>query len=194
MSLQIFCGPMYSSKTRSMIEEINRFSDISFQKVLIINHHYDNRDIKHIVSSHSSIYKGLSNNIDTKSTGKLSQIDVSPYTVIGIDEVNFFEEQDLLNTIKLWLSLDKHIICSGLDGDIHMNPFGYISKLLPMADKFVKLRAVCHLCVKELMDKNILITPFNTTPAPFTKKLIHDDKLIDIGGHDKYIAVCRKHF
>ncbi len=74
-----------------------------------------------------------------------------------------------------------------------MNQFGYISKLLPMADKFVKLNAVCVLCNKELTDRGESITPMNITPAPFTKKITEDTTLIDIGGADKYIAVCRKH-
>lgn len=194
MSLQVFTGPMYSSKTRAMIGEISKLSDISFnKKVLIINHQLDNRNVNDVISSHSSIYKGLSEHIHTISNAQLSSVDVSCYTIIGIDESCFFEEDDLVDTIKLWINQGKHIICSGLDGDVNMNQFGFISKLLPIADRFIKLNAVCTLCNQELTDRGEEITPMNITRAPFTKKITPNTSLIDIGGKDKYIAVCRKH-
>lgn len=195
MSLQVFTGPMFSGKTQTLLRKINKFIDISGKKGLIINHSLDNRDIKGIISSHSSMYKGVVIcNTDIISNDKLSTIDVSEYNMIGIDEINFFnDEYDLVNTIKLWINLGKHVICSGLDGDANMNQFGYISKLLPIADKFVKLNAKCEICKNEM----IHIDPINLTDAPFTKKLyrdINDVNIVDVGGSDKYIAVCRKHF
>lgn len=193
MSLQVFTGPMYSNKTSRMVGEISKLSDITDSKVLIINHQLDTRNGSQI-SSHSSLYKGLSAKMDTISTSKLASVDVSNYTIIGLDETNFFDDEtDLVNTIKLWISQDKHIICAGLDGDANMNPFGYISKLLPMADTFTKLNAICTVCTNELKSRGEKITPTNVTPAPFTKKITQNNDLIDVGGKDKYIAVCRKH-
>ncbi len=193
MSLQVYTGPMYSNKTTKMVGEINKLSDVQNKKALIINHCLDNRS-NEIISSHSSIHK-LGSNIDTISTSQLSKVDVSDYTMIGIDEINFFDdEQDLIETIKLWISQNKHIICAGLDGDARMKQFGYISSLLPISDSFIKLNAICVLCKQELIDKNEELTPTNSTPAPFTKKLSNITEIIDVGGKDKYIAVCRKHF
>ena len=193
MSLQVFTGPMYSEKTKNMISVVSKLSDITDSKVLIINHQLDTRNGSQI-SSHSSLYKGLSDKMDTISTSTLSSVDVSNYTVIGLDETNFFDDEaDLVNTIKLWISQDKHIICAGLDGDSNMNPFGYISKLLPIADHFVKLNAICTICTQDIINKGEKVTPTNVTPAPFTKKIIEGNDLIDVGGKDKYIAVCRKH-
>lgn len=195
MSLQVFCGPMFSGKTSRMISEINKFIDIDKNyKAIIINHKLDTRDVDKIVSSHSSLYKGLNDKIDIITTSLLSEIDVSNYTIIGIDEINFYEnEQDLVSTIENWLAQEKHIICAGLDGNHKMGKFGYISSLLHLSDDFVKLSAVCDICVKEILSRGEMITPRNITPAPFTKKIINDGNLIEIGGADKYIPVCRKH-
>lgn len=196
MSLQVFTGPMFSGKTQTLLRKISKFVDISSKQALIINHSLDNRNMGAVISSHSSMYKGINIvNTDVLSIDHLSSINVDKYTMIGIDEINFFtDEYDLVNTIKLWINQGKHVICAGLDGDANMNQFGYISKLLPMADKFVKLNAKCEICKNEMM----VIDPVNLTDAPFTKKLTNDvnsvNNVVDVGGSDKYIAVCRKHF
>lgn len=189
MSLIVYCGPMFSGKTTAMLNEITKYIDITHNnKALIINHSLDTRNVKDIVSSHSSMYKGISDKINVVSTDKLNTVNISDYIVIGIDESNFFD--DLYISVKKWLEDGKHIICSGLDGNYKMEKFGKISDLLHLSDKFIKLNAICSLCLKEL---NETVTPFNTTPAPFTKKIVDGDNEIDIGGADKYIPVCRKH-
>jgi len=192
MSLKVYTGGMFSGKSSILINEIVKFIYLSFNKKgLIINHQLDRRDEINMVSSHNPLYKGLTDKIDVITTDKLSTIDVSDYDFIGVDEVNFFNNpDDLVNTIKNWIKQDKHIICAGLDGDANMNPFGYISQLLPISDNFIKLNAICTICRKENGDQ---LTPTNATPAPFTKKLLCDSNVIDVGGADKYIAVCRKH-
>lgn len=190
----MFCG-----KTMKLLEEILRYTDISKEhKALIINHGLDNRNMDKIISSHSSTYKGLSDKIDVISVYELTNVNVDNYVVIGVDECSFFK--DLYPMIKKWLGLDKHIVCVGLDGNYKMEKFGNVSELVHIANKFTKLNAICSVCLKELTENNQVITPFNTTPAPFTKKIVESmkDDLgnsddVDIGGADKYIAVCRKH-
>ena len=75
----------------------------------------------------------------------------------------------------------KHVVVCGLDGDINRNIFGEIIKLIPICDSLIKLHAYCNKCN-------------DGTLAPFTKKINNDISLIDIGGSDKYIPVCRYHF
>jgi thymidine kinase len=192
MSLTVFTGPMFSGKTTSMLAEITRFSDVSETRhALIINHSFDIRNIDHIISSHASMYKGLSSKIDVQSSNLLSQIDVTKYTIVGIDECNFFE--DLVPMVSKWISQGKHIIASGLDGDYQMKKFGSISDLLPIADSFIKLKAICSCCLTEHQKNGGLVTPFTTVPAPFTKRISSSSSVIEIGGADKYVAVCRRH-
>lgn len=190
MSLSVVCGPMFSGKTSHMLQEITKYSDISTQRhALIINHTLDTRDPTKVVSSHNSMYKGLSDKIDVVSASNLNDIDVSKYNIIGVDEANFFG--DLVETVKSWVKDGKHVICSGLDSDYRMEKFGNISDLVHYSDKFVKLSAICSLCLAELEGH---ISPCNTTPAPFTMKLPGmGDDIVDIGGSDKYVPVCRFH-
>lgn len=78
--------------------------------------------------------------------------------------------------------LKKHVVVSGLDGDCFRNTFGDIIKLIPICDSVDKLTAYCNKCN-------------DGTLAPFSKKIIQtSNSLIDIGGSDKYIPVCRHHY
>jgi thymidine kinase len=195
-SLTCIVGNMFSGKTSKMLECVTRYSDINQSTVLVINHTLDverkvgNMNNKLGISSHSSQHLGISKNIKCIYTTKLSDIDVSEYKVIGIDEVQFYP--DLYDTIVQWLKLGKHIYCSGLDGCYKSNNFGEVHRLLPISDDFIKLKAVCHFC--RLEHKDDVLTPNLFVPAPFTSKISGDyDTSIEIGGSDKYLPTCRYH-
>ena len=85
MSLKVFVGCMMSSKTTMLLQEITRYADASNGKIrpLVINHTLDNRNIDTKISSHSSMFKGLSDKVDFTFASKLSEVDVSKYTVVG---------------------------------------------------------------------------------------------------------------
>lgn len=187
-TLHVFTGPMFSGKTTKLLNELTLLSDLNIENnIVLINHSLDNRDIKNKVSSHSSSYKGLSDNIKIIRSSSLLEIDTEDFDIIGIDEANFYE--DLIPAVKLWLDKGIHIYCAGLDGNYKMEKFGHIAELLPISDTFVKLNALCKLCL-ECGNYN----PKNLPTAAFTSKLFNDSELIDIGGSDKYMSVCRTHF
>uniref|UniRef100_A0A6C0AF50 thymidine kinase n=1 Tax=viral metagenome TaxID=1070528 RepID=A0A6C0AF50_9ZZZZ len=191
-SLTVYTGSMASGKTSYLINDITMWLDINttedniIKKPLIINSKKDNRDILNIISSNSSNYKGINNNIDTISTNTLIDIDVSNRDVLGIDECNLFS--DLEPAVKLWLSKGKNIYVAGLCTDFKGNKFGNISDILYLSDKFVKLTAKCSLCLSTCTNLNELPS------APFTAKLNSSKEQIEIGNTKTlYKAVCRKH-
>jgi thymidine kinase len=193
MSVEVITGPMFSGKTTELFKRVTRWVDVTGSKALIINHIYDKK--RHTSptqksSTHSS-YKGLSEKIDIQMEDDLSSVDVTEYTIIGIDEANFFN--DLFAYVNKWALQGKHIVVVGIDSDFKGARFGTISDLLPISDSFVKLTAICSRCLRETEERGEIITPCNITPAPFTEKIVKDDKITDVGGSDKYIAVCRKH-
>jgi len=192
MYLSVYTGPMFSGKTTHMIQEVTQFCDITGLKAIIINHELDTRDEENLVSSHSSGYKGLSDKITVTFSEYLSKVDVDEYSIIGVDEACFFN--DLYDTIVKWLNEGKNIVCAGLDGNFKMQKFGQINELLHISDKFLKLPSICSKCLEELNTRGETITPYNTVPAPFTrKKCTTNSDTIDIGGSDKYLPVCRSH-
>jgi thymidine kinase len=73
------------------------------------------------------------------------------------------------------------VIAGGLDGDFRRAPFGDVLRLIPHAEKVVKLSALCKRCR-------------DGTPANFTMRLTKDKSQTVVGSADVYEAVCRKHF
>lgn len=199
-SLTVYVGGMMSGKSSRLIQEITRYADAASysgenqSKPLLINNALDSRSLDTVISSHSSQFKGISSRIDIISTKKLSEVDVTNYNVIGIDEIQFFD--DLKEVITSWLKLGKHIYCAGLNGDAFQNHFGQVHMLLPICDHFEYLHAICQMCMDEKRKETSVLTPidFQGMQASFSKRLTASTSQVEVGASDKYIAVCRKHF
>lgn len=204
-SLTVYTGPMFCGKTTALLDDVAHFVGVTKDpnSVLLVNHSRDNRNPLDAISSHSPNFK-LLEKVRVIQTDDLSTVDASAYTVIGIDEACFFglpmssdepeySTRALITPIENWLNQGKHIICAGLDGSFEMKKFGYLADLLPLADTFIKMSAVCNACMDILRSQGITITPKVFVPAPFTTRLGSNTALIDIGGEGKYVATCRRH-
>lgn len=184
--LELIWGSMFSSKTTTLLQKLIFEASLG-RKVLYINSVLDTRSTKPY-STHNPFYKDKLDemtNVTLKSYDHLPPIeDIQTYDLIYIDEAQMFDNLD--NVLLYVEQCHKHVYVSGLVGYASRKPFGHIASLIPYADKCTQLYAKCHLCID---DGNY------DTPALFTHKLnLSDNNSIDIGGDDKYIAVCRKHY
>lgn len=194
-SCEIIFGPMGSGKTSKLTHELAMFADVGGKigmKVLYINYIGDNRSTENntqYVTTHSSQSKGNSKKIDEIKVEKLSEVDVSQYHVIGIDEGQFFS--DIVETVRKWvLELNKKVIISSLDGDINMKPFGQVSQLICICepDSIHKLASRCINCLyngNPNVKAGFTKLRNNTTGSDITN-------YINIGGMDEYIPLCMK--
>ena len=179
-TLILYIGPMYSSKSTSLLREIERREAIGYSSVLL-SHSFDTRYGEGVVSTHSAKKR------DCISVDNLCSLITPEFNdtlfrarVVGIDESQFFGEADLYRFVKEMITYGKTIVVAGLDADANQQPFRGVLNLIPLCDKVKKLRALCSMCE-------------DGRKAPFTIKISGDiDERIDIGGVDKYKAVCRK--
>ena len=184
--LEITFGPMFSGKTTSLIDKVNRFSSIrkhqgKTSKVLIINYIDDVRDTETEdgLTPHGS--KGtIIGDKTTIKTRFLGNIDINDYDYIVVDESQFFV--DLVGSVLLWLTYGKHIHCTGLIADSNRNTFGDLIKLMPRADHIEQLKAFCSICGDKILN------------ASFTKCITKKNEQVLIGGKGQYIPVCGKHY
>ena len=180
--LELIIGNMFSGKSSELIRRINREKCIN-KRIIVINYCLDNRYSNNSIATHDSI------KVKCLKINKLSEFQIgmiNDYDSFFIDEGQFFS--DLYSFVKDLVDIHKkHVIVSGLDGDYNRNTFGDIIKLIPICDNIDKLSSYCNKCN-------------NGTLAPFTKRIpkLNDsscqDNVLDIGGSEKYIPVCRYHY
>lgn len=185
--LELIWGPMFSAKTTNLLQKLICEASIG-RKVLYINSAMDTRSTENVFSSHNPLYKDKVYNmvnVTMKSYNILPSIDeIIMYDSIYIDEAQMFDD---LNIIVLYVEkYFKNVYVSGLVGYASRKPFGNIASLITHADKCTQLYAKCHKCIEHGNYDSL---------ALFTHKI--DNKCndsIDIGGDNKYISVCRKHY
>ena len=179
MALHIILGCMFSGKTTTLMKELNRYK-IASVPTMLINHSFDaaRTEGKAVLRTHENISTPAYMASDLSQVLKLP--DYKEVRVIGIDEGQFFT--DLMESVLKMISDGKIVYVAGLDGTFTRKPFGQILQLIPYCDTVRKLTAVCTLCP-------------TLENAIFTKVLDNRQlNEINIGGSDKYTAVCRKHF
>lgn len=144
-TLTVIAGPMFSGKTEELIRQVKR-AVIGKKNVQVFKHSIDNRygdDTK--LHSHAGI--SFESNLITSAQEILENLD--PKTeIVGIDEAQWFGEE-LLPVVEELLQKGKKVIVSGLAMTFDRKPFAPVPTLMAMADRVLKLSAVCSICGEE---------------------------------------------
>ena len=185
---------MASGKTIGNIEDATRWLDVLDERGLFIHHVWDSRDPGNIISSNSSSYNGVSSKFEVITVSSLkdveSIVDITKYTVISIDELQFFDQ--LEHYMLKWMNLKKHIFASGLVSDWKGEDFGEVKELIKHATNIVFRKAKCCWCAEEFKNAgncNVLLIP----DACRTGKIAGSMNKIEVGGKDKYLPLCLIH-
>lgn len=178
MSLEIILGPMFSGKSTHILAHVRRRQAIGLRPLII----KPTNDTRYTNAAEIVTHDGMTLPCimwDIK-TPLYVTTDMYYADCIIVEEAQFFTE--LRGFVKrLVKQMGKDVLVVGLDGDYKQYPFGEIMRCIPFATTVSKLNALCASCG-------------DGTVAPFTKKKkIADDTIVEVGGADKYAAVCIKH-
>lgn len=183
--LELIIGPMFSSKTSSLLEIYKqcKFCNIP---VSIINHSIDKRYHDTMLSSHDKIMAPCfqtdklnnlwSNSENRNASDQNAHQMLRNSDVVLINEGQFFP--DLYEVVLDMLDNNKKVYICGLDGDFERKKFGTILDLIPLCDKVNKLTSLCSLCK-------------DGTRGIFSMRLTNETEQTIVGS-DNYIPVCRK--
>lgn len=170
--IELILGPMFSGKTTELLRRLRRY-EIAHHKCLLIKHGADVRYSDCDVQTHDKLRREAAACIETLS--EIGDETLSKATVVGIDEGQFFD--DLPEFCERMSNAGKIVVVSALSGTFERKLFASIERVLPLAEIWTQLTAVCMDCGKE---------------APFTKRTSGGSDVVEIGGKDKYKAVCRE--
>lgn len=132
---------MFSGKTEELLRRVKR-AQIARQKVQVFKPTIDDRYSVEHVQSHNA--NRVASRPVAKARDILKLVDDNT-RVVGIDEVQFFDEAVVEVAQKLAYR-GIRVICAGLDMDFRGLPFGPMPKLLACAEEVTKLSAVCVVC------------------------------------------------
>jgi thymidine kinase len=174
--LEVVCGPMFSGKSEEMIRRLRR-AEIAGQRVVIFKPRIDDRFDADDVVSHAGIRM---RGVPVGSVAELVARAVG-HDVVGIDEVQFFEQTIVVSALRLAES-GVRVVVAGLDQDFRRLPFGPMPELLSHAEFVDKLQAVCHRCGGPATTTQRLV---DGRPAPYSGETVL------VGAAEQYEARCR---
>jgi thymidine kinase len=103
---------------------------------------------------------------------------------ILVDEAQFLSQRHVVELCKVADGLGIPVLCYGLRTDFQAKLFPGSAALLALADSLIELKAVCECGRKATMNLRVDAEGHAVTAGAQT----------EIGGNDRYIALCRKHF
>ncbi|HTK57838.1 MAG TPA: thymidine kinase [Sphingomicrobium sp.] len=103
---------------------------------------------------------------------------------ILVDEAQFLTRDHVLQLCRITDDLKIPVLCYGLRTDFQANLFPGSAALLALADTLVELKAVCECGRKATMNLRVDADGHAVVAGEQT----------EIGGNDRYIALCRRHF
>ncbi|MEE9433472.1 MAG: thymidine kinase [Sphingorhabdus sp.] len=107
-----------------------------------------------------------------------------PLDCVLFDEAQFLTRDQVLQLARLADETGIPVLCYGLRTDFQAELFPGSAALLGLADALVELKAVCECGRKATMNLRV----------DGDGRAVKAGAQTEIGGNDRYIALCRRHF
>ena len=107
-----------------------------------------------------------------------------PLHCVLIDEAQFLTKEQVFQLGEVTDKLNIPVLAYGLRTDFQGEPFAGSKYLLAWSDNLKEIKAICHCGSKATM-----VIRFDEDGNP-----VREGSQIVIGGNDRYISMCRKHF
>lgn len=120
----------------------------------------------------------------TASTDLFGAVSASPPDCVLVDEAQFLSGSQVEALARVVDRLGIPVLAYGLRTDFRGRLFPGSERLLAIADKLVELKAVCHCGRKATMNLRL----------DRDGRAVRTGAQTEIGGNDRYLAVCRRHF
>ena len=107
-----------------------------------------------------------------------------PVACVLVDEAQFLAREQVRQLTDVADGLNIPVLCYGLRTDFQGNLFEGSAALLAWADDLIEIKTICHCGKKATMVLRI----------DASGRAVSEGAQIEIGGNDRYVSVCRRHF
>ncbi|MBR1710388.1 MAG: thymidine kinase [Clostridia bacterium] len=169
-------GAMGSSKTANAVMVRYNYMERGCN-VLMLKPKLENRDGKDIVRSRSGL------EAECRFVEDLPTIDLTGIACIIVDEAHFLTAAQVRQLVDIVDDYDIPVICYGLRTDFRGEFFEGSRELMCWADTIEEIKTICWCGRKATFNARIS-----------DGKVVREGEQVLLGGNDKYISLCRKHW
>ena len=173
-------GAMGSSKTANALMVVYNYFERG-KKALLVKPKLDTRDGVSKVASRMGLEKECSY---VEDLVQMSDAELAKFDCVVVDEAQFCSKEDIEFFVHIVDDIEIPVICYGLRTDFRRELFPGSMWLLAWADVIEQIKTVCWCgnganCNTRFTDSG---------------EVIRVGDQVVLGGNDRYIALCRKHY
>ena len=184
--LYFYYSSMNAGKTTTLLQSAHNYRERGM-RVLILTPALDSRAGRGRVSSRIGLE--AQGTVFERSDDLLAVVDADiaahgALHCVLVDEAQFLSKDQVWQLARLADEVGIPVLCYGLRTDFQGELFPGSAALLGIADALIELKAVCHCGRKATMNLRVDASGAAVKAGAQT----------EIGGNDRYVALCRKHF
>ena len=176
---------MNAGKSTVLLQASHNYGERGM-KTMLFTAELDNRSKVGNISSRIGLSEKAStfNNDDNLFSSVKKRLKKDKISCVFIDEAQFLTDKQVWELSDVVEILNIPVMCFGLRTDFQGKLFEGSSTLLAIADELKEIKTICH-CGKKA---NMVVR------VDSNGKVLKEGAQIEIGGNEKYISLCRKHW
>jgi len=176
---------MNAGKSTVLLQASHNYGERGM-KTMLFTAELDNRSKVGNISSRIGLSEKAStfNNDDNLFSSVEKRLKKDKISCVFVDEAQFLTEKQVWELSDVVEILNIPVMCFGLRTDFQGKLFEGSSSLLAIADELKEIKTICH-CGKKA---NMVVR------VDSNGKVLKEGAQIEIGGNEKYISLCRKHW
>jgi len=176
---------MNAGKSTVLLQASHNYGERGM-KTMLFTAELDNRSKVGNISSRIGLSEKAStfNNDDNLFSSVKKRLKKDIISCVFIDEAQFLTDKQVWELSDVVEILNIPVMCFGLRTDFQGKLFEGSSTLLAIADELKEIKTICH-CGKKA---NMVVR------VDSNGKVLKEGAQIEIGGNEKYISLCRKHW
>lgn len=185
-SLYFYYSAMNAGKTTNLLQAAYNYQERGMD-VLLLTPSIDDRYSKGTIASRIGLTApAVMVDTNTDLFDLIAKaIDKNPNIhCVLIDEIHFLKKEHINQLAIATVKLNVPVLAYGLRSDFRGEAFEASAHLLAIADKLIEMKTICHCGRKAIM--NIRVDQ--------NGKRVREGAVIEVGGNERYLSVCRKHF
>lgn len=183
--LYFYYSTMNAGKSTSLLQSAYNYEERGM-KTLVYTAAIDDRDKEGHVSSRVGLHRAAE--LFKPTTNLFNEIkqrhEHQALSCILLDESQFLTKDQVRQLCQVVDELKLPVLCYGIRTDFLGELFQGSQYLLAWADKLIELKTICK-CGK----KATMVVRHNESG-----KVLSEGAQIEVGGNEKYLSFCRKHF